>query len=149
MQDNGLKKVAAALIELAGTDDVYKVVEADEVLEKLPAGESMDKQALGEAIRDLKNLGYLEVKYFTPDEYCLLVSPRAEELIAPPAAQTPTAPAAAPDAVLPAALPRTSARRERGAKRVGAGIFLAAFAGGMLGGAIVAMIAILLQKFAL
>ena len=147
--ENAHRYVMAALRELTGEDDIFKVVEADEILEKVPASEGLDKQHLSFIIRDLRDADYLKVKYFTPDEYCLLVSPRAEELIAPPAAQTPTVPAAAPDAVLPAALPRTSARRERGAKRVGAGIFLAAFAGGMLGGAIVAMIAILLQKFAL
>ena len=88
MQDNGLKKVVAALIDIAGTDDVFKVVEADEILEKLPAGTALDKQALSVIIRDLKGMGYLEVKYFTPDEYCLLVSRRAQELLVPETEQT-------------------------------------------------------------
>ena len=145
MQDNGLKKVAAALIELAGTDDVYKVVEADEVLEKLPAGESMDKQALGEAIRDLKSLGYLEVKYFTPDEYCLLTVKKLED-------EAEEAPA---DAAAPASKPRVVATRTRSTedrrqpKAPGRmSVFLMAFFGSALGGMIVTAIAIILQKFA-
>ena len=80
MQEDITGKVAKALIELTGTGDVYKVVEADEILERLPEGDRPDKQTLGTAIRDLRGLGCIEVKYFTPDEYCLLVTRRAAEL---------------------------------------------------------------------
>ncbi len=146
MQDNGLKKVVAALIDIAGTDDVFKVVEADEILERMPADAAIDKQALSVIIRDLKGMGYLEVKYFTPDEYCLLVSRRAQELLAPEEEETPAAPSLPSSAPAPAAQP--AARREKLSKRAAFGVMLAAFVGGIVGGAIVTMIAVLVQKFA-
>ena len=82
MQDNE-KQVLAALVQLTGTGDTFKVLEADEILGRLPEGAVMDKQALGAVIRELRGTGYLDVKYLTPDEYCLLVSPRAEEALRP------------------------------------------------------------------
>lgn len=146
MQDNGLKKVVAALIDIAGTDDVFKVVEADEILERMPADAALDKQALSVIIRDLKGMGYLEVKYFTPDEYCLLVSRRAQELLAPEEEETPAAPSLPSSAPAPAAQP--AARREKLSKRAAFGVMLAAFVGGIVGGAIVTIIAVIVQKFA-
>lgn len=145
MQDNGHRMVAAALIALAGTDDVYKVVEADEILERLPADTSMDKQALSAVIRDLRGMGYLDVKYFTPDEYCLLVSPRAAELTAREEERAKEEPAD-PRPIMSAA----AVKRERtgsGSSRIS--VFFAALSGSLIGGVIVAVIAILLQKFAL
>ena len=146
MQDNGLKKVVAALIDIAGTDDVFKVVEADEILERMPADAALDKQALSVIIRDLKGMGYLEVKYFTPDEYCLLVSRRAQELLAPEEEEAPAAPSLPSSAPAPAAQP--AARREKLSKRAAFGVMLAAFVGGIVGGAIVTMIAVIVQEFA-
>lgn len=149
MQDNGLKKVVAALIEIAGTDDVFKVVEADEILEKLPAGTALDKQALSVIIRDLKGMGYLEVKYFTPDEYCLLVSRRAQELLAPETEQPREEGASSPATVSSAPAQKSAPRREKAPKHAFFGVLLAAFLGGIVGGAVVTIIAVLVQKLAL
>lgn len=149
MQDNGLKKVVAALIDIAGTDDVFKVVEADEILEKLPAGTTLDKQALSVIIRDLKGMGYLEVKYFTPDEYCLLVSRRAQELLAP-AEEQPREEENAASSVRASSAPaaKPAPRREKTPKHAFFGVLLAAFIGGIVGGAVVTIIAVLVQKLA-
>ena len=134
MQDNGLKKVVAALIDIAGTDDVFKVVEADEILEKLPAGTALDK---------------LEVKYFTPDEYCLLVSRRAQELLVPETEQTRKEEGASSPATVSSATAQKSApRREKAPKHAFFGVLLAAFLGGIIGGAVVTIIAVLVQKLA-
>lgn len=149
MQDNGLKKVVAALIDIAGTDDVFKVVEADEILEKLPAGTTLDKQALSVIIRDLKGMGYLEVKYFTPDEYCLLVSRRAQELLAPAEEQPREEGASSPATVSSAPAQKSAPRREKAPKHAFFGVLLAAFIGGIIGGAVVTIIAVLVQKLAL
>lgn len=149
MQDNGLKKVVAALIDIAGTDDVFKVVEADEILEKLPAGTALDKQALSVIIRDLKGMGYLEVKYFTPDEYCLLVSRRAQELLAPETEQPREEGASSPATVSSAPAQKSAPRREKAPKHAFFGVLLAAFLGGIIGGAVVTIIAVLVQKLAL
>lgn len=145
MQEDITGKVAKALIELTGTGDVYKVVEADEILERLHEGDRPDKQTLGTAIRDLRGLGCIEVKYFTPDEYCLLVTRRAAELFRPePREEDPLPEKEAAPA------PSKSEREEKTPPpRLLQKVLLAAFFGGMLGGAIVAAIAILLQKFAL
>lgn len=80
MLDSDKKAVMSVLRELTGQDDTYKVIEADEILERLPAEIDLDKQKLSVIIRDLRDREYLKVKYFTPDEYCLLTLKRTEEL---------------------------------------------------------------------
>ena len=148
MQDNE-KQVLAALVQLTGTGDTFKVLEADEILGRLPEGTVMDKQALGAVIRELRGTGYLDVKYLTPDEYCLLVSPRAEEALRPPREEEPKS-ADTPQMPVPQRNEETVRKkaREYDAKTAPK-LFAIAFAGSMLGGMIVAALAIILQKFAL
>lgn len=148
MQDNE-KQVLAALVQLTGTGDTFKVLEADEILGRLPEGTVMDKQALGAVIRELRGTGYLDVKYLTPDEYCLLVSPRAEEALRPPREEEPKS-ADTPQTPVPQRNEETVRKkaREYDAKTAPK-LFAIAFAGSMLGGMIVAALAIILQKFAL
>lgn len=143
--ENAHRYVMAALRELTGEDDIFKVVEADEILEKVPASEGLDKQHLSFIIRDLRDADYLKVKYFTPDEYCLLTVKKLED----EAEETPA------DAAAPASKPRVVATRTRSAEdrrqpkapgRVS--VLLMAFFGSALGGMIVTAIAIILQKFA-
>lgn len=148
MQDNE-KQVLAALVQLTGTGDTFKVLEADEILGRLPEGTVMDKQALGAVIRELRGTGYLDVKYLTPDEYCLLVSPRAEEALRPLREEEPRS-ADTPQTPVPQRNEETVRKkaREYDAKTA-LKLFAIAFAGSMLGGMIVAALAIILQKFAL
>lgn len=148
MQDNE-KQVLAALVQLTGTGDTFKVLEADEILGRLPEGTVMDKQALGAVIRELRGTGYLDVKYLTPDEYCLLVSPRAEEALRPLREEEPRS-ADTPQTPVPQRNeePVRKKAREYDAKTAPK-LFAIAFAGSMLGGMIVAALAIILQKFAL
>ena len=148
MQDNE-KQVPAALVQLTGTGDTFKVLEADEILGRLPEGTVMDKQALGAVIRELRGTGYLDVKYLTPDEYCLLVSPRAEEALRPLREEEPRS-ADTPQTPVPQRNEETVRKkaREYDAKTAPK-LFAIAFAGSMLGGMIVAALAIILQKFAL
>lgn len=148
MQDNE-KQVLAALVQLTGTGDTFKVLEADEILGRLPEGTVMDKQALGAVIRELRGTGYLDVKYLTPDEYCLLVSPRAEEALRPLREEEPRS-ADTPQTSVPQRNEETVRKkaREYDAKTAPK-LFAIAFAGSMLGGMIVAALAIILQKFAL
>ncbi len=148
MQDNE-KQVLAALVQLTGTGDTFKVLEADEILGRLPEGTVMDKQALGAVIRELRGTGYLDVKYLTPDEYCLLVSPRAEEALRPLREEEPRS-ADTPQTPVPQRNEETVRKkaREYDAKTAPK-LFAIAFAGSMLGGMIVAALAIILQKFAL
>lgn len=148
MQDNE-KQVLAALVQLTGTGDTFKVLEADEILGRLPEGTVMDKQALGAVIRELRGTGYLDVKYLTPDEYCLLVSPRAEEALRPLREEEPRS-ADTPQTPVPQRNEETVRKkaREYDAKTAPK-LFAIAFAGSMLGGMIVAALAVILQKFAL
>lgn len=64
---------------IAGTDDVYKIVEADEIIDRMPKEIPLSKVQLSAVIRELKEREYITVKYFTPDEYCLLVTKRIDE----------------------------------------------------------------------
>ena len=78
------KLVYDVLRSLVGDDDVYKIIEADEVLEKLPADKQFTKVQLSAIVRDLKDREYIGVKYFTPDEYCLLTYKRFDDAVAQP-----------------------------------------------------------------
>lgn len=66
------------LCSIAGDTEVYKIIEAEEVLEQLPEGLKLTKLQLSGIIRDLKDREYIDVKYFTPDEYCLQIVRRVE-----------------------------------------------------------------------
>ena len=65
--------------QIAGEEEVYKIIEADEIIERLPSGLPLSKVQLSAIIRELKDREYILVKYFTPDEYCLSVIKRIEE----------------------------------------------------------------------
>ena len=73
------KVVLEALRKLTGTNDIYKVIEADEIIAELPY--QMTKLQLSATIRDLRDREYIKVKYFTPDEYCLLTVKTKEETV--------------------------------------------------------------------
>lgn len=133
-----------ALRSITGDDDVYKIIEADEVLERLPKDKQFSKVQLSAIVRDLKDRDYINVKYFTPDEYCLLTLKRFD------------------DAVQPAAPAKAETKKEKServlydkqsdkavaVKPMKKGIvFLMAFLGSFLGSAIVAAVAILIVHF--
>ncbi|MEG1663448.1 MAG: hypothetical protein RR338_05620, partial [Clostridia bacterium] len=70
MLDAEKKLVFDILHNLIGEDGNYKVIEADEILEKLPNTTQMNKVQLSAIIRELRDTEFIRVKYFTPDEYC-------------------------------------------------------------------------------
>lgn len=73
------KLIYDILRSITGDDDIYKIVEAEEVLSKLPSEVSLSKVQLSAIIKDLKDRDYINVKYFTPDEYCLLTLKKSDE----------------------------------------------------------------------
>ncbi len=125
-------------------DGVYKIIEAEEVLEKLPKDLKIGKLELSQIIRDLKDGEFVNVKYFTPDEYCLLTVRRFEQL---------------PQVVEQAQNEGEDEKAQRESydkktkepkpqKKVNNGlVFFMAFLGGILGSGIVSAIAIIVQKF--
>lgn len=127
-------------------DDVYKIIEADEIFALLPEGKTFTKVQLSSIIRELKDRDYISVKYFTPDEYCLLTLSRFDE-----------APVVEATVVEAEIEPKEKAERiryekkaEKPAKSVKSGVvFLMAFLGALLGSAVVAAVAMVLQKFVL
>ena len=136
MVDGEAKLVLDALRKLTGTDGIYKVIEAEEILELLPV--ELTKLQLSSAIRDLRDGEYIKVKYFTPDEYCLLTVRIIEDTVehvdgGEVTVSTVTAtPVAATEQVKPVSPKKAIA---------------AAFFGAFLGGGIVMAIAIVLLKF--
>lgn len=66
------------LCGITGNSEVYKIVDADEINDRLPANITLTKVQLSQIIRDLKDREYVDIKYFTPDEYCLRVIKRIE-----------------------------------------------------------------------
>lgn len=145
MLDSDKKAVMSVLRELTGQDDTYKVIEADEILERLPAEIDLDKQKLSVIIRDLRDREYLKVKYFTPDEYCLLTLKRTEELAQMVAEVTAIA---TKDRVIEPVVAEASDKAVKKKERGKLSVALYAFLGGLLGGGIVTIISVIIQALA-
>ena len=84
---DGIKVVLEALRKLTGTNDIYKVIESEEIISELPY--QMTKLQLSEVIRDLRDRGLIKVKYSSPDEYCLLTVKTKEAPVAQDKKDTP------------------------------------------------------------
>lgn len=161
MLDTEKKVVCRALIELCKTDGVFRVVEAEEIMNIMP-DVYVTKAQLSSIIRDLKERNYIRVKYFTPDEYCIQVLPIVEKefeeekpAILPIEAleqgQTDVVAGEHIDPVVETEATIVSTTKQTNTEKVPSKItlkvFLAALFGSMLGGGIIAAVAILLQKF--
>lgn len=133
-----------ALRSITGDDDVYKIIEAEEVLEKLPKDKQFSKVQLSAIVRDLKDRDYINVKYFTPDEYCLLTLKRFDDVAQPTAQAKVETKKEKSERVLYDKQPEKPATVTSVKKGV---VFLMAFLGGLLGSAIVAAAAILIVHF--
>ncbi len=134
------------LRSLTGDDGVYKIIEADEVIERLPADKRFTKVQLSGIVRDLKDRDYIGVKYFTPDEYCLLTLKRFEEQ------STTSAPPSKTEQQKAEKQERVSyeQKADKPTKLVGRGtVFFMAMLGSIVGSAVIAAVAILIVKFAL
>ena len=161
MLDTEKKVVCRALIELCKTDGVFRVVEAEEIMNMMP-DVYLTKAQLSSIIRDLKERNYIRVKYFTPDEYCIQVLPIVEKefeeekpAILPIEAleqgQTDVVAGEHIDPVVESEATIVSTTKQTNTENVPSKfplkVFLAALFGSMLGGGIIAAVAILLQKF--
>ena len=160
MLDNEKKIVCKALMELCGTDGMFKVVEAEEIMERMPEV-YMTKVQLSSIIRDLKERSFIKVKYFTPDEYCIQVLPIIEKEFEAPKQELPPILAmeqgevpqveevdTKTNVVSEATLVNpTKTESPVASKGLVKKIFLAALLGSFLGGAVIAAIAIVIQKF--
>lgn len=131
---------------IAEVDDVYKVVEADEIIAKLPQGLSLSKIQLSAIIRELKDRDYISVKYFTPDEYCLLVIKRIDERAKQ---QGQLVVDAEEDKPKERALYGENKEKKATSVVSKGALFFAAFMGSFIGSAIVAVIAVIVTKFAI
>lgn len=132
--------------QIAEVDNVYKVVEADEIIARVPQGLTLSKIQLSAIIRELKDREYISVKYFTPDEYCLLVVKRIDER-----AKQQGVSVVENEEEKPKERELYGEKKEKSVvKGVSRGaLFAAALFGSLIGSAIVAVVAILIIKFAL
>lgn len=131
--------------QIAGEEEVYKIIEADEILERIPQGLSLSKVQLSAIIRELKDREYILVKYFTPDEYCLSVVKRIVE-------EAPKAPLQTPQDEEEKPKERTLYQNKNAKakveKTVGKGVLFAmSLLGSLIGSAIVAIVTVLVIKF--
>ncbi len=134
MVDGQEKLVLDALRKLTGTDGIYKVIEAEEILELIP--DELTKLQLSSIIRDLRDREYIKVKYFTPDEYCLLTVRVVEEV----AEYTEEV---AEATVVPSLVEVPQKQKKISSKAA----FFTGFLGAFLGGALVMAIAIIIMKY--
>ena len=128
--------------QIAGEEEVYKIIEADEIIERLPSGLPLSKVQLSAIIRELKDREYILVKYFTPDEYCLSVVKRIEE--------TPKAVAPQSEEEKPAerSLYQNKPTKVKTEKVASKGaLFVMSLLGSLIGSAIVAIVTVLAIKF--
>jgi hypothetical protein len=128
-----IKSVLEALRKLTGTNDIYKVIEADEIIAELPY--QMTKLQLSATIRDLRDRGLIKVKYFTPDEYCLLTVKTKET----PVVQEKND---APVEMVPVNQPTKERVKPISSRKM----FWMAFLGAFLGGGLIMSIAIILLE---
>ena len=127
------------LRSITNDDEVFKIIEAEEVVERLPKDKSFTKVQLSSIIRDLKDRDYIVVKYFTPDEYCLRTIKRFDEQ--GEISQTPTEKKEKAERVLYDA-PKTAEKPMKKGL-----VFLMSFLGAFLASAIVATVAVLVLHF--
>ena len=127
------KVVLEALRKLTGTNDIYKVIEADEIIAELPY--QMTKLQLSATIRDLRDREYIKVKYFTPDEYCLLTVKTKEEAVVTTS-----------DEVYEATAVTTVQKAEKSSAVSSKKAFWMGFLGAFLGGGVIMSIAIVLLE---
>ena len=141
-------QVYEALRGITGDDNVYKIVEADELMQKLPQFQ-LSKVQLSAIIRELKDADYINVKYFTPDEYCLLTKKRIEPIpVATEGAdENPEAEVAEETLQQSERMPYDT--KQKGVvKQIKSGIvFLAALMGSLLGSGIIAAITVIALRF--
>lgn len=132
------------LCEITGNSEVYKIVDADEINDKLPQNITLTKVQLSQIIRDLKDREYVDIKYFTPDEYCLRIIKRIE----PEENSSESDAEAKPDAVAEEVRERQlyGPQKNAGGARPGLVLFMS-FLGGVLGSGFVAAITAILLKF--
>jgi len=134
------------LCAITGGSEVYKIVDADEITDKLPSDVSFTKVQLSQFIRELKDLEYVDIKYFTPDEYCLRVIKRAAEVAKPVSGGSEDA------AEVPAETQKERVsygerkRRTVGGVRPGI-VFFMSFLGGIIGSGFVAAVTAIILKF--
>ena len=144
MLGNESQVIYDILCEITEISEVYKIVDADEITAMLPENFNLTKVQLSQLIRDLKDRDYVDIKYFTPDEYCLRVIKRIE----PEEPVAPDSESVGEDVQSAAALNEQREDRvvvPRGAKP-GLVLFMS-FLGGVLGSGFVAAITAILLKF--
>ncbi len=147
------RQVFEALQKLTENAEIFKVVEADEIIDMLPQGAStMTKQELYTIIRGLRDEEYVKVKYFTPDEYCIKIN-KELEIEEPPVAQVLVTPIeevaeSMTEMACPVASEENEIKTENGSKDSKIKTMFYAMFGGIIGGAIVTAIAIIIIKLA-
>ncbi|MDE6061095.1 MAG: hypothetical protein K2G31_06475 [Clostridia bacterium] len=146
-----------ALFELAGDGEGYKIVDADEVVEKLPAGMSFTKVQLSQIIRDLKDRECVDIKYFTPDQYCLrvikIIHEEPQQVVTVPQSDDMAEQASSETQLTPTAKKERRLYGEKKSREVSGirrgTLFFMSFLGSLFGGGIVAAITAVLLKFAI
>ena len=77
MLDERNSKVLDVVIDFCGSGEEFKILDAADIIAKLPESLEVDKDALVSIIKELKDRELLKLKYSTADEYCLAVLPKA------------------------------------------------------------------------
>jgi len=150
MLNSDSKLIYDILRSITQGDDVYKVIEADEIFALLPEGKTFTKVQLSSIIRELKDRDYISVKYFTPDEYCLLTLSRFDDVPEQPVITAELVETQEEKTQEKGARIRYEKTTEKPAKTVKSGlVFLMSFLGALLGSAVIAAIAIVIAKFVL
>lgn len=72
------KRTAATLFVINGecADGAYKVIEAEELIAKLPSKLATEADGLKQTLKYLKEREYIDIKYSDNDVYCLFPLPK-------------------------------------------------------------------------
>ena len=126
------------LCDITELSEVYKIVDADEINEKLPVGITLTKVQLSQIIRDLKDRDYVE--------YCLRVIKRVDPVEKQTSVEEESADSTAVETEDSGERQLYGPKRGGGAVKPGLVLFMS-FLGGVIGSGFVAAITAILLKF--
>lgn len=77
MLDGATSYLLFLILNLCPVGSGYEVIEADEVIKNAPSNFELNTQKISDIIKTLAGLGYIILKHFTGEEFCLIPTQKA------------------------------------------------------------------------
>lgn len=77
MLDGATSYLLFFILNICPVGSGYEVIETDEVIKKAPSSLGFNAQKISDIIKTLAGLGYIILKHFTGEEFCLIPTQKA------------------------------------------------------------------------